>query len=106
MPAIVREAFLVLEGLDRQTTRDAVSSGTLTPVQDIKSLLPSSDWNDRHLFLACLESVDPIFWAGTSEDFSLVLTDREVEIVMMLLDSKDSSIRVKVCHRCFSLWDL
>ncbi|KAH8814730.1 armadillo-type protein [Flagelloscypha sp. PMI_526] len=92
---LIRQVFLSLQTLDRQIIWDNVVAGVLTPVQDIRLLLRSNKWNHRYLFLTCLESLDPAFWAGTTEEIPAVLEEEEVGAAMRLLDSKDHSIRIK-----------
>ncbi|KAL1723831.1 hypothetical protein EV715DRAFT_285895 [Schizophyllum commune] len=68
----------------------------LSPVADIRDYLTSRDVNEQVLFLNCLDSIDPILWAGTKPDIRpLVLEEWEVERVMGFLDSPDPLIRKK-----------
>ncbi|KAI5823685.1 ARM repeat-containing protein [Schizophyllum commune Tattone D] len=68
----------------------------LSPVADIRDYLTSRDVNEQVLFLNCLDSIDPILWAGTKPDVRpLVLEEWEVERVMGFLDSPDPLIRKK-----------
>ncbi|ESK91045.1 ap-4 complex subunit epsilon-1 [Moniliophthora roreri MCA 2997] len=70
-----------------------LASRELSPINYVRHLLTSRDPNDQFLFLSCLESVDPRFWAGTTPDIPSVLDQWEVEHVMRLLDSKDPLLR-------------
>lgn len=73
-----------------------ISTKNLHPVQFLRPFLTSIDPNDRYLFLACLECVDPVIWAGIAPEWPAVLEGWEVERVMQLLDSSDSLMRKKV----------
>ena len=53
----------------------------LSPVADIRDYLTFRDVNEQVLFLNCLDSIDPILWAGTKPDVRpLVLEEWEVEL--------------------------
>ncbi|KAL1681789.1 armadillo-type protein [Schizophyllum commune] len=68
----------------------------LSPVADIRGYLTFRNVNEQVLFLNCLDSIDPILWAGTKPDVRpLVLEEWEVERVMGFLDSPDPLIRKK-----------
>jgi len=92
---LLRETFLLLSNLTTDILISPQTSSRLSPVNDIRPLLTSRDPNDQHLFLSCLECVDPILWAGTRPDIPAVLEEWEVERVMQLLDSSDNLIRRK-----------
>jgi len=92
---LLRETFLLLSNLTTDILISPQTSSRLSPVHDIRPLLTSRDPNDQHLFLSCLECVDPILWAGTRPDIPAVLEEWEVERVMQLLDSSDNLIRRK-----------
>lgn len=65
-------------------------------VNCIRHLLTSDDPNELYVFLLCLGCVDPKLWAGTTPEIPAVLEEWEVERIMGLLESGDSSIRKKV----------
>ncbi|KAG6812004.1 hypothetical protein H0H92_004969 [Tricholoma furcatifolium] len=62
-------------------------------IHSIRSLLTTGDPNDIYLFLSCILCVDPILWAGTSNQVPGTLDSWEVERIMQLLESPDSLIR-------------
>ncbi|KAG5731000.1 AP-4 complex subunit epsilon [Termitomyces sp. T112] len=73
-----------------------------SPVHHIRPLLTSRHPNDVYLFLSCLECIDPVLWAGTSNDIPAVLDGWEVERIMQLLDLSDTLVRkttLRLLHR-------
>ncbi|KAL0581811.1 hypothetical protein V5O48_000179 [Marasmius crinis-equi] len=88
---LLLEAFRLLCQLGPETP--LLASGNLSPINYVRELLTSRTINDQYLFLLCLESVDPKFWAGTTQDIPSVLDQWEVEHVMRLLDSRDPLVR-------------
>ncbi|KAF9268806.1 ARM repeat-containing protein [Marasmius fiardii PR-910] len=98
--ALLQEAFLTLLSLGPETS--LLTSRKLSPINYVRHLLTSQDLNDQYLFLTCLESVDPKFWAGTTPDIPAVLDQWEVEHIMRLLDSRDPLVRkmtVRILNR-------
>ncbi|KAG7090900.1 hypothetical protein E1B28_009979 [Marasmius oreades] len=89
--ALLREAFLTLRSLGPETS--LLKSRKLSPISHVRHLLTSQDVNDQHLFLSCLECVDPNFWAGNTLDIPPALDQWEVEHIMRLLDSMDPLVR-------------
>jgi len=68
----------------------------ISAVRCIKGLLTSQNPNDQYLFLTCLECLDPMVWAGTSEEYLAILDASEVGRVMEFLDAPDHLMRKKV----------
>jgi AP-4 complex subunit epsilon-1 len=68
----------------------------ISAIRCIKGLLTSQNPNNQYLFLSCLESLDPMVWAGTTEEYSAVLDAFEVGRVMEFLDAPDHLMRKKV----------
>ncbi|KAK7472924.1 hypothetical protein VKT23_001029 [Stygiomarasmius scandens] len=87
---LLRAAFLSLPSFEVQ---ESLSIKSFSPIRDVTGLLSSHDPNDQYLFLTCLDSVSPVFWAGTSADVPAVLKEWEVGQVMRLLDSSDTLVR-------------
>ncbi|KAH8106826.1 ARM repeat-containing protein [Cristinia sonorae] len=61
-------------------------------IKSIRHLLVSEDANDLYTFVSCLNCLDPKLWAGSS-DIPAVLDGWEVERIVSLLSSEDTSIR-------------
>ncbi len=72
-------------------------------VTDIRDILFSEDPDEQYLFLACIECVDPKWWAGTTPEVPTLLEEQEVGRFMRFLDSPDSLIRRKVSLSHFSI---
>ncbi|KAJ8076998.1 hypothetical protein PM082_001421 [Marasmius tenuissimus] len=89
--ALLLEAFRLLGKLG--PTTPLLESRKLSPIVYVRDLLTSRSINDQYLFLLCLESVDPKYWAGTTQEIPSVLDQWEVEHVVRLLDSKDPLVR-------------
>ena len=91
------QAFQVMSKADKTLLLEVQTSKNVTWIEHIRHLLTSEQPNDIYLFLSCMDYLDPQLWAGTNPDIPTVLEAWEVERVMQLLDSPDSSIRRKVC---------
>ncbi|KAJ7350295.1 armadillo-type protein [Mycena albidolilacea] len=92
---VMYAAFLLLPDADVRELSNAQASQSLSPVANIRDLLPSRSANDQYIFLSCLACLNPELWAGTNAEFPAVLEEWEVGRVMEFLDSSDSGIRKK-----------
>lgn len=68
----------------------------ISAVRCIKGLLTSQSPNDQYFFFSCLECLDPMVWAGTTEEYPAILDASEVGRVMEFLDAPDHLMRKKV----------
>lgn len=72
---------------------EAQTSTGIKFLQNVRQLLLSEDPNDVYLYISCLDNLDAALWAGTTPEIPSALEAWEVERVMRLLDSPDSSLR-------------
>lgn len=94
--ALLYQCFLAISNSSPELILAAESASGTNLVKSIRHLLTEEDPNDVYIFLSCLDHIDPKLWAGTTPEIPAVLEEWEVERVMKLLDSGDSSIRKKV----------
>ncbi|GJE90878.1 hypothetical protein PsYK624_070220 [Phanerochaete sordida] len=93
--AVIYQCFQVLACSDAHALLEAQESAGVPFVGRIRHLLVSEDVNDVYLFVSCLDYLEASLWAGTNPDTASVLEAWEVERVMQLLDSQDSTLRRK-----------
>lgn len=98
----LEQCFLVVGTASGSDLLAVQSSSKATWVDNIRHLLVSINTNDVHLFLVCLDCIEPKLWAGTTPDIPAVLEGWEVERVMQLLSSADPSIRVRVSGQSYA----
>lgn len=95
----IYQCFQVLASSDTQLLSEAQNAVGTPFIHSIRQLLISEDVNDVYLFVACLDSLNPKLWAGTTPGTPSALEAWEVERIMQLLDSQDSTLRRKVGNR-------
>lgn len=93
---IILGIFRIFSLLSPEVLLSKEESQGISAVRCIKGLLTSQNPNDQYLFLSCLECLDPMVWAGTTEEYPAILDASEVGRVMEFLDAPDHLMRKKV----------
>ncbi|KAF9018010.1 ARM repeat-containing protein [Hymenopellis radicata] len=92
---ILLAAYLLISSMRSESFLTVSSTSRRALVTDIRDILFSEDPDEQYLFLACIDCVDPKWWAGTTPEVPTVLEEQEVGRFMRFLDSPDSLIRRK-----------